>query len=55
MKIDGGENRMAHTQALSRAAAFDSQRVYRGAWLSWFLSGRAKEEHETSVRRWRLF
>lgn len=42
---------MAHTQALSRAAAFDSQRIYRAAWLSWFLSGRAKEEHETSVSR----
>eukprot|EP00903_Cladosiphon_okamuranus_P011263 g10621.t1 len=41
-------NSMANTQALSRAAAFDSQRIYRAAWLSWFLSGRVKEEHETS-------
>ncbi|CAM9193788.1 unnamed protein product, partial [Hapterophycus canaliculatus] len=40
--------RLAHTQALSREAAFDSQRIYRCAWLSWFLSGRAKEEKETS-------
>ncbi|CAM9483729.1 unnamed protein product, partial [Pylaiella littoralis] len=41
-------NRLANTQEFSRAAAFDSKRVYRSAWLSWFLSGRAKEEAETS-------
>lgn len=50
-EINAGQNRLAHTQELSRAATFDSQRVYRAAWLSWFLSGRAKEKNETSVRR----
>lgn len=43
--------RLAHKQELSRTAAYDSRRVYRSAWLSWFLSGRAKEEAETSVRK----
>lgn len=41
--------RLAHTQALSRATVNDTQRIYRAAWLSWFMSGRAKEERETSV------
>ncbi|CAM9988729.1 unnamed protein product [Scytosiphon promiscuus] len=41
-------NRLAQTQAISRQTAFDSQRIYRSSWLSWFLSGRAKEETETS-------
>lgn len=51
--FDGGAwdtNRLANTQEISRTAAYDSQNVYRSAWLSWFLSGRAKEEAETSVR-----
>ncbi|CAM9586390.1 unnamed protein product [Ectocarpus sp. 4 AP-2014] len=41
-------NRLAHTQALSRAAVNDAQRIYKTAWLSWFMSGRATEERETS-------
>eukprot|EP00904_Undaria_pinnatifida_P012189 jgi/Undpi1/80/HiC_scaffold_1.g00080.m1 len=37
-------NRLANSQPVSRASANDVEKVHRGLWLPWFLSGRDEEE-----------